>query len=59
MVSPDLQHPRRIQAETPLSRLSRFFRPPLTIDITRLGRPVARLAAVARPRKRIDLAMLL
>jgi hypothetical protein len=29
MVSPDLRHPRRIQAETPLSRLSRFFRPPL------------------------------
>ncbi len=29
-----------------------------TIDITRRGRPVARLTAVARPRKRIDLAML-
>jgi prevent-host-death family protein len=29
-----------------------------TIDIPRRGRPVARLTAVARPRKRIDLAML-
>jgi prevent-host-death family protein len=29
-----------------------------TIDITRCGQPVARLTAVARPRKRIDLAML-
>ena len=29
-----------------------------TIDITRRGRPVARLSAVTRPRKRIDLAML-
>lgn len=29
-----------------------------TIDITWRGRPVARLTAVARPRKRIDLAML-
>jgi len=29
-----------------------------TIDITRRGRPVARLMAVARPRKRIDLSML-
>jgi prevent-host-death family protein len=29
-----------------------------TIDITRRGRPVASLTAVARPRKRIDLAML-
>jgi len=29
-----------------------------TIDITRRGRPVARLTAVARPRKRINLAML-
>lgn len=29
-----------------------------TIDITRRGQPVARLTAVARPRKRIDLAML-
>jgi prevent-host-death family protein len=29
-----------------------------TIDITRRGRPVARLTAIARPRKRIDLAML-
>ena len=29
-----------------------------TIDITRRGRPVARLTAVAKPRKRIDLAML-
>jgi prevent-host-death family protein len=29
-----------------------------TIAITRRGRPVARLTAVARPRKRIDLAML-
>ncbi len=29
-----------------------------TINITRRGRPVARLTAVARPRKRIDLAML-
>ena len=29
-----------------------------TIDITRRGRPVARLTAAARPRKRIDLAML-
>ena len=29
-----------------------------TIDITRRGRPVARLTAVARPHKRIDLAML-
>jgi tripartite-type tricarboxylate transporter receptor subunit TctC len=31
MVSPDPRHPCRIQAETPLSRLSRFSRPPLTI----------------------------
>ena len=29
-----------------------------SIDTTRRGRPVARLTAVARPRKRIDLAML-
>jgi prevent-host-death family protein len=29
-----------------------------TIDITRRGRPVARLIAAAKPRKRIDLAML-
>lgn len=29
-----------------------------SIDITRRGKPVARLTAVARPRKRIDLAML-
>ena len=29
-----------------------------TIDITRRGKPVARLTAVTRPRKRIDLAML-
>ena len=29
-----------------------------TIDITRRGRPVARLIGVARPRKRIDRAML-
>jgi prevent-host-death family protein len=28
------------------------------VDITRRGRPVARLTAVAKPRKRIDLAML-
>lgn len=29
-----------------------------TIDITRRGKPVARLTAVARPRKPIDAAML-
>ena len=29
-----------------------------TIDIARRGRPVARLTAVARPRKRIDAALL-
>ena len=29
-----------------------------TIDITRRGKPVARLTAAAKPRKRIDLAML-
>jgi prevent-host-death family protein len=29
-----------------------------SIDITRRGRPVARLTAVARPRKRIDAALL-
>jgi len=29
-----------------------------SIDITRHGRPVARLTAVARPRKRINAAML-
>ena len=29
-----------------------------TIDMTRRGRPVARLIAAAKPRKRIDLAML-
>jgi prevent-host-death family protein len=29
-----------------------------TIDITRRGKPVARLTAVSRPRKRIDKAML-
>ncbi|MFC7397508.1 type II toxin-antitoxin system Phd/YefM family antitoxin [Chelatococcus sp. GCM10030263] len=29
-----------------------------TVDITRRGKPVARLTAVARPRKRIDMAML-
>ena len=28
------------------------------IDITRWGKPVARLTSVARPRKRIDMAML-
>jgi len=30
-----------------------------SIDITRRGTPVARLTAVARPRKRIDAALLL
>lgn len=29
-----------------------------SIDITRRGKPVARLTAVARPRKRIDVALL-
>ena len=29
-----------------------------SIDITRRGKPVARLMSVARPRKRIDLALL-
>ncbi|TXL70521.1 type II toxin-antitoxin system Phd/YefM family antitoxin [Vineibacter terrae] len=29
-----------------------------SIDITRRGRPVARLTAVAKPRKRIDVALL-
>ena len=29
-----------------------------SIDITRRGRPVARLTSAAKPRKRIDLAML-
>jgi hypothetical protein len=29
IVSPDPRHPRRIQAETPLTLLSRFSRPPL------------------------------
>ncbi|HKN31124.1 MAG TPA: type II toxin-antitoxin system prevent-host-death family antitoxin [Roseiarcus sp.] len=29
-----------------------------SIDITRRGKPVARLTTVARPRKRIDMAML-
>lgn len=29
-----------------------------SIDITRRGKPVARLTSVARPRKRIDAAML-
>lgn len=29
-----------------------------SIDITRRGKPVARLTAVARPRKRVDAAML-
>ncbi|WP_395681331.1 type II toxin-antitoxin system Phd/YefM family antitoxin [Inquilinus sp.] len=29
-----------------------------SIDITRRGKPVARLTAVARPRKRVDLPML-
>ncbi|MGL4964551.1 MAG: type II toxin-antitoxin system Phd/YefM family antitoxin [Inquilinus sp.] len=29
-----------------------------SIDITRRGKPVARLTAVARPRKRVDLAAL-
>lgn len=29
-----------------------------TIDITRRGKPVARLTAAVRPRKRIDMAML-
>jgi len=29
-----------------------------SIDITRRGKPVARLTAVARPRKRIDAALL-
>jgi prevent-host-death family protein len=29
-----------------------------TIDITRRGKPVARLTAVAKPRKRIDAALL-
>jgi prevent-host-death family protein len=29
-----------------------------SIDIARRGKPVARLTAVARPRKRIDLALL-
>ena len=29
-----------------------------SIDITRRGKPVARLTAVARPRKRIDTALL-
>lgn len=29
-----------------------------TIDITRRGKPVARLTTAARPRKRVDLALL-
>jgi prevent-host-death family protein len=29
-----------------------------SIDITRRGKPVARLTAVARPRKRVDVALL-
>ena len=29
-----------------------------TIDITRRGKPVARLSTVAKPRRRIDMAML-
>lgn len=29
-----------------------------SIDITRRGKPVARLTALARPRKRIDMALL-
>ena len=45
-------------AKTHLSELVDRVQAGETIDITRRGRPVARLAAVARPRKRIDLAML-
>ena len=45
-------------AKTRLSELIHRVEAGDSIDITRRGRPVARLVAVARPRKPIDLAML-
>ena len=45
-------------AEAHLSELVDRVEAGDTIDITRHGRPVARLTSVAGPRKRIDLAVL-
>lgn len=45
-------------AKTHLSELVDRVEAGDTIDITRRGRPVARLTAVATPRKPIDMAML-
>jgi prevent-host-death family protein len=45
-------------AKTHLSALVDRVEAGDSIDITRRGKPVARLTAVARPRKRIDAALL-
>ena len=45
-------------AKTHLSELVDRVEAGDSIDITRRGKPVARLTAVARPRKRIDAALL-
>ena len=45
-------------AETQLSRLVDRVQAGESIEITRSGKPVARLVAVAEGRKRIDVAML-
>lgn len=45
-------------AKAHLSRLVDRVEAGDSIDITRRGKPVARLTAVARPRKRVDAAML-
>lgn len=46
------------EAEGRLSELVDRAEAGESIDITRRGRPVARLTSVARPRKRIEAAML-
>jgi prevent-host-death family protein len=45
-------------AKAHLSRLVGRVEAGEAIDITRRGKPVARLTTAARPRKRIDMAML-
>lgn len=47
-----------VDAKTHLSELVDRVEAGESIDITRRGKPVARLTAVAKPRKRIDAALL-
>jgi prevent-host-death family protein len=49
---------RLADAKTHLSELVDRVEAGDSIDITRRGKPVARLTAVAKPRKRIDAALL-